>query len=143
MTLARTGDPSQRGRVVEAGQVEWTLPVSSAVVSVARQLARTVSRSWRSREAAEAVLLVVSELLGNAVKAASGTGIRLRLAWTPRRVRVEVSDDSSTLPVARRPGPDEEGGRGLWLVSQVAVRWGAQRQGRGKCVWAEVALPGP
>jgi len=62
------------------------------------------------------------------------------VAWTPRRVRVEVSDDSSRMPVAREAGLGEEGGRGLWLVSQVAVRWGSYRQGQGKCVWAEVAL---
>ena len=136
----RPGTAAQRGHVVEQGQLEWTLPAHATVVAAARTLARGACRSWPDREACDAVLLIISELLGNAVKAATGTGIRLKLAWTSRRVRVEVSDDSSILPVAREAGPSEEGGRGLFLVSQVAVRWGSYRQGRGKCVWAEVAL---
>ena len=141
MHPVRTGTADQRGQVVEQGQFEWTLPVHGTVVAVARQLARTACRSWPDRDTCDAVLLIVSELLGNAVKAAAGTRIRLKVAWTARRVRVEVSDDSSRLPVARQAGLTEEGGRGLWLVSQVAVRWGSFRQGPGKCVWAEVALP--
>ena len=141
MTVVRPGSASQRGQVVELGEVEWRLPVHGAVLGVARQYARVACRSWRDREACDAVLLIVSELLGNAVKAAAGSCIRLRLAWTARRVRIEVSDDGDTMPVAREAGPTEEGGRGLWLVGALAVRWGSFRQGRGKCVWAEVALP--
>jgi anti-sigma regulatory factor (Ser/Thr protein kinase) len=138
---SRPGSPSQRGEVVELGEYEWRLPVHGAVLAVARQYARVACRSWRDREACDAVLLIISELLGNAVKAAAGSCIRLRLAWTHRRVRIEVADDGDALPVARRPDVTEEGGRGLWLVGALAVRWGAFRQGRGKCVWAEVALP--
>lgn len=141
MNAVRTGSPALRGHVVEQGQVSWTLPAHGAVLAGARQLARTTSRSWPDRSACDAVLLIISELLGNAVKAAAGSRIGLRLAWNSRRVRIEVTDDSGTLPVAREAGLDEEGGRGLWLVSLVAVRWGSYSSGLGKCVWAEVALP--
>ena len=140
MVPVRPGTASQRGSVVELGEVEWRLPLSGPVIALARRYARVASRSWADREACESVLVIVSELLGNAVKAAEGTCVRLRLAWTARRVRIEVADDSDVLPVERQAGPDEEGGRGLWLVGTLAVRWGAFRQGRGKCVWAEVAL---
>ena len=141
MGPVRPGTASQRGQVVELGDVEWRLPVSGAVLALARRYARVACRSWADSEACEAVLLIVSELLGNAVKAAEGTRVRLRLAWTARRVRIEVADDNAALPVAREAGPDEEGGRGLWLVCALAVRWVAFRQRSGKCVWAEVALP--
>ena len=141
MSLARAGSPDERGRVVELGDVEWRLPVHGAVLGLARQYARVACGSWHDREACDAVLLIVSELLGNAVKAAVGSRIRLRLAWTARRVRIEVADDGDTMPVMRQAGPSEEGGRGLWLVGTLAVRWGSFRQGQGKCVWAEVALP--
>ena len=140
MTVVRPGSACERGQVVELGEVEWRLPVHGAVLGIARQYARVACGSWRDREACDAVLLIVSELLGNAVKAAAGSRIRLRLAWTSRRIRIEVADDGDTLPVARQAGPTEEGGRGLWLVGALAVRWGSFRQGRGKCVWAEVAL---
>lgn len=140
MAVVRHGSADQRGQVVELGELEWRLPVHGAVLGVARQYARVACRSWCNSEACDAVLLIVSELLGNAVKAAAGSRIRLRLAWTARRVRIEVADDGDAMPVAREAGPTEEGGRGLWLVGALAVRWGAFRQGRGKCVWAEVAL---
>jgi hypothetical protein len=29
----------------------------------------------------------------------------------------------------------------MWIVSQVAVRWGVTRKRPGKIVWAELALP--
>ena len=141
MTAVRPGGPWQRGRVQEVGHVECRLPVHATVVALARQLTRSVSRAWPDKDSCDAVLLVLSELLGNAVKAAVGTSVWLRLSWTPRRVRIEVADDSGALPVPRQAGVHEEGGRGLWLVSQMAVRWGSHPVGQGKCVWAEVALP--
>ena len=142
VTAVRPGGPWQRGSVAELGHVECRLPVHATVVALARQLTRSVSRAWPDKDACDSVLLVLSELLGNAVKAAVGTSVWLRLSWTPRRVRIEVSDDSDAPPVARQAGVTEEGGRGLWLVSQLAVRWGSHPVGHGKCVWAEVALPG-
>ncbi len=141
MTVARAGGPWQRGAIVEQGHVECRLPVHATVVALARQLARSVSRAWPDKDAGDSVLLVLSELLGNAVKAAVGTSVWLRLSWTPRRVRIEVADDSSAVPVPRQAALTDEGGRGLWLVSQLAVRWGSHPVGQGKCVWAEVALP--
>lgn len=141
MTVARAGSPEQRGVVVEQGHVECRLPVHATVVALARQLARSVSRAWPDRDTCDSVLVVLSELLGNAVKVAAGTSVWLRLSWTPRRVRIEVADDSSAVPVPREAADTDEGGRGLWLVSQLAVRWGSHPVGPGKCVWAEVALP--
>ena len=137
----RPGGPEQRGSVREQGHVECTFPVSGAALAVARQVARAICARWPSRDACEAVLLILSELLGNAVKATSGTTVSMRLSWTARRVRIEVADDNPRAPVARHAGPDEEGGRGLWIVEVIAVRWGSFPFGRGKIVWAEVALP--
>lgn len=137
----RPGGPEQRGQIQERGRVEFTLPVHGAVVAVARHVTRTVSVAWPDRDASESVLLILSELLGNAVKAAGGGTVSLLLSWTARRIRIEVTDGSSRHPVVRRPALTDEGGRGLWIVEQLAVRWGSHRTERGKCVWAEVALP--
>jgi hypothetical protein len=35
----------------------------------------------------------------------------------------------------------DEGGRGLFLVSQMAERWGTRYTPQGKVIWAEQALP--
>ncbi|MEU1168336.1 ATP-binding protein, partial [Streptomyces sp. NPDC005921] len=46
-------------------------------------------------------------------------------------VRVEVEHARST----------DEGGRGLFLVAQLAHRWGARYTGDGKIIWAEQEFP--
>jgi len=52
-----------------------------------------------------------------------------------------VLDGSAALPWLRHAGRDEECGRGLEVVSQLAQRWGARRTPQGKIVWCEQALP--
>ena len=138
----RAGGPEQRGHVQELGRIDVTFPAHGTVLALARRAARSASVTWGSREVRETVLLVLSELLGNAVKAATGGSVSMALSWTARRVRIEVADDSSAEPVARRAQLADEGGRGLWLVEVLAVRWGSHVTSKGKCVWAEVALPG-
>lgn len=97
-------------------------------------------RLWRIPEVSDPAVLAVSELVGNAARA-GGTDVRLCLSWTPRRLRVEVCDAvPGTLTAPRRVEAGKESGRGLWLVSQSATRWGSQPTPRGKCVWAEFAL---
>lgn len=137
----RSGSPEQRGQIREQGRIELTLPLHLTVVALARHAAPAASATCGDKNATEAVLLILSELLSNAVKAATGSSITMLLTWTSRRVRIEVADGSSALPVARQAAPADEGGRGLWLVEVLAVRWGSFTTDRGKCVWAEVALP--
>jgi hypothetical protein len=40
----------------------------------------------------------------------------------------------------RHAAPEEEGGRGLYLVNRMAQRWGATRLGAGKVVWFELPI---
>ncbi|GAA3132244.1 ATP-binding protein [Streptosporangium carneum] len=61
-------------------------------------------------------------------------------------VVLRVWDAGRTSPVLRDPGPDDEGGRGLYLVDLLASSWGYCRpKGGGKIVWctlvASPALP--
>ena len=140
MPEVRPGGPWMRGSVVELGSIERTYPLQPHAVRLARVVVRAVCLVLRAGDAADAALLTVSELLGNAVKAAVGSEVTLRLSWTSRRLRVEVCDASPYVPAPRKAGLSEEGGRGLWLVSEVATRWGVRREAGGKCVWAEIAL---
>ncbi|MBJ7905128.1 ATP-binding protein [Streptomyces sp. DSM 110735] len=60
-------------------------------------------------------------------------------AATARRlVRVAVSDFSHVLPELCTPKDDEEGGRGLALVTGLATKWGTEKKPWGKIVWAEL-----
>jgi len=94
---------------------------------------------------ADAALLMVSELVGNAVRYAGGGEIVVRARLSDGRLRVEVVDGSAVVPPQPVPPVlDAEGGRGLLLVEALADRWGAEVDAEGKCLWFEIpALPAP
>jgi PAS domain S-box-containing protein len=55
-------------------------------------------------------------------------------------VWVEVIDSDLRLPRIRMAGENDEGGRGLYLVSQLAERWGSRPTEDGKAVWFEMPI---
>ncbi|CNG25718.1 sensor-component of a two-component regulator [Mycobacterium tuberculosis] len=65
---------------------------------------------------------------------------RLRLRRGADMVWVEVFDSDMRLPRIRSAGETDEGGRGLYLVDQLATRWGARPTADGKAVWFELPL---
>jgi serine phosphatase RsbU (regulator of sigma subunit)/anti-sigma regulatory factor (Ser/Thr protein kinase) len=119
--------------------VRWTLPAELTSARKARSLIRRPLRKWGLTELQPAVELLVSELVTNAVRYAQGK-IGLRLILEGGLV-CEVLDDSAALPRLRHPDEEDERGRGLQVVSQVAQRWGARRSLAGKVVWCELPLP--
>lgn len=142
MTDIRRGGPELRGTVTDEASVSCTFPLDPRSVRLARHAAKYLCRLWRTTGATEAAELAVSELFGNAVKARAGSEATLRMAWSPRRLRIEVCDACPQPPVVKEAGLLDEGGRGLFLVRETAVRWGTESRPAGKCVWAEFALPG-
>ncbi len=64
----------------------------------------------------------------------------LRLRRGERSVWVEVLDKDLRLPRIRSAGETDEGGRGLYLVDQLAARWGSRPTSDGKAVWFEIPL---
>ncbi|MEU1282235.1 ATP-binding protein [Streptomyces sp. NPDC005805] len=92
-------------------------------------------------EVSEDVLLLVSEIVTNACLHAGGP-LELVLRRDGARLRIEVADASAELPRRqRRASPSVPGGHGLIVMERLARRWGAERRGDGKVVWAEVVLP--
>jgi serine phosphatase RsbU (regulator of sigma subunit) len=73
----------------------------------------------------------------------SGSGTKeftLRLRRGATTVWVEVFDTDLRLPRIRSAGETDEGGRGLYLVDQLASRWGSRPTRDGKAVWFEMPL---
>jgi anti-sigma regulatory factor (Ser/Thr protein kinase) len=90
------------------------------------------------------LMLLVTELVTNAVRHGGDRGdlpIRLEVERDDGRVHVEVEDPGNTFmpPPAILTG-DSAGGWGLFLVDQVADRWGVSPASAGTCVWFELAV---
>lgn len=86
---------------------------------------------------ADDVVLAASELATNAVIHAQ-TPFTVRLSSRNQLLRLEVSDQSSTIPVMEEFGQSQ---RGLRIVQMVATDWGIQPTPTGKTIWAEFELP--
>jgi anti-anti-sigma regulatory factor/anti-sigma regulatory factor (Ser/Thr protein kinase) len=124
-------------------QVRDRLPAVPDSVTVARDLARDACRRWGHPEAADTCAVLVTELVGNAVRhgtVAPTDPIRVVLTCQPRYLHVAVQDTSARPP--RCTGPDgegEPGGRGLLIVDALATRWGYTPLPVGKVTWASLS----
>ncbi|MCQ4040959.1 SpoIIE family protein phosphatase [Streptantibioticus rubrisoli] len=126
-----------RTRPLRAGWAVWRLP--DAVMHARRFTAR-ILRSWNVTEQTDAALLIVSELVTNALVHTQGE-VRLDLTLAGERLRVAVSDSSPRAPVKPRTVDWEvTGGRGLLLVEALSCSWGAVPLSGGKQVWGEIML---
>ncbi|MBD0674977.1 ATP-binding protein [Streptomyces sp. CBMA156] len=86
--------------------------------------------------------LLLSELFANAVQhthTPDDHHIEIRFTLTPDHLlRIEVHDADTEHPTLRAAAPDDEHGRGLFLVNELAHRWGSATlpDGIGKFTWA-------
>lgn len=114
---------------------ELRLPPSTESVPVARQFAREQLR--HSQSDVETVVLLVSEVVTNAVLHARSEVVLL-IQQRQDVTRIEVSDASPVPPRLHNFTAESATGRGLRLLDQLALRWGADSSGTGKVVWFEV-----
>ena len=83
------------------------------------------------------VMLLVSELVTNAVRHARGDQFEVRLEVRPDALRLEVHDEGSGFHPKIQPSDDGTGGYGLYIVERLADRWGVERDAGG-VIWLEV-----
>ena len=88
------------------------------------------------------VSLLVTELVTNAVRhggAATDRPLQVEFRRQADRVRVEVMNPGTDFePPAPPTSGNASGGWGLFLVDQIAERWGVSPAPAGTCVWFEV-----
>lgn len=85
-------------------------------------------------------LLVLSELLTNAVKYSAGN-VEIVVDAHGDHVRVAVRDSNPTLARSHRTEATPTGGRGLTIVEAVSQSWGQDPLDEGKVVWSRLAVP--
>lgn len=129
-----------------------TRSAGQARLKVAAELAASGMRLGRDEE--DDIKVVVSELVGNAVKHGCGGDrpdiqLPVELLVTDDVLRMSVTDPTAVLPLARTAGNEDECGRGLQLVAALTTAHGTEQLDTGKRVWAEMKLtntpirPGP
>jgi anti-sigma regulatory factor (Ser/Thr protein kinase) len=138
-----------RGYYVRPGGAERTerilrlaLPSDASTIRLARQVTRDALAAWHLGQLEEAAVLLVSELVTNAVRHARDTGaIGLELANTGTGLRVEIQDGDPSWRQMDSLADCDESGFGFLLVDSLADRWGLRRVCAGKAVWAELDTP--
>ncbi|MCZ4608577.1 serine/threonine-protein phosphatase, partial [Streptomyces sp. Lzd4kr] len=128
------------GMAVRPLRESWTVWRVPEAVGHARRFTRRTLRAWGvPQRDADTVLLVVSELVTNALVHTDGR-VRLDLSLVNHRVRVAVADASPRTPV--KPTSlswEATGGRGILLVEAMSAAWGTVPVSGGKQVWSEIA----
>lgn len=124
------------------------LPYELASAAAARRhVTDMLRRQGVSPDRCDDAALIVSELVGNALRHGSprpdGT---LLVAWTldGHRLRVEVTDGGGPTKPELRSGARTQmavSGRGLAIIDVIAEAWGSHDAGAGTTVWALVPAP--
>ena len=153
VTIERdSGDP-----LPYEGVWRFTAPAVDASVPQARHAVRDLLLRQGvpvADEVVQGLLLIVSELVTNAVRHAAllSPEIAVEVAIGPEWVRVSVEDNHPYRPKALEADYGQTGGRGLLLVKEIALEAGGacdveHTAGGGKIIWAALPLapmaPGP
>jgi anti-sigma regulatory factor (Ser/Thr protein kinase) len=138
----RPGGPQDTHAPEQAPGPRWVMQWDSRPpvpdVPLTRARLSVVLGEWDlDGETREDILLVVTELLSNAVDHGRGP-VRLAVEFRGEAVRVEVHDTGPDPPRPLPPDPQRARGRGLHLIEALSSRWGWADDPAGKTVWAEV-----
>jgi anti-sigma regulatory factor (Ser/Thr protein kinase) len=118
-------------------RTQFSLPPAASSPRTAREQLRPHISGWGDDDRRDCVLVLLSELVTNAVLHARSE-ITVHLDLTDDRLRVQVDDSSRTPPVRRPTRDDVPGGRGLQLLDVMSEQWGVLTSGAGKTVWFEI-----
>ncbi|MER5221791.1 SpoIIE family protein phosphatase [Streptomyces flaveus] len=128
------------GMALRPERESWTVWRVPQAVGHARRFTKRTLRAWDVTQQTDAILLVVSELVTNALVHTDGQ-VRLDLTLINNRFRVAVADISPRTPIKPTSiGWEATGGRGILLVEALSAAWGTVPVSGGKQVWSEIAL---
>lgn len=135
-TIPADGETATWRRPMRSAHAEMSFDTDPRRVEAARRVtAAVVGRAGvRDRDVVGTVQLLVSEIVTNAIVHGNTNSVSFQLTCDAAGdVLIEVDDHSSGGPEVREAGPDDEGGRGMQLVSFFARDWG--RKGSCTCTF--------
>jgi signal transduction histidine kinase/DNA-binding response OmpR family regulator/serine phosphatase RsbU (regulator of sigma subunit) len=133
--LARVPDQRAPSR-----SVRFPVEPEPTAIARVRRFVGDVLNAWQlSQTLTDNVVLVVDELVTNAVLYGLPP-IVVRLRLTGNELVAEVRDGDGTAPRRLRPTVEDEHGRGLQLVGALATRWGSRPTSDGKTVWCTFSI---
>jgi serine/threonine-protein kinase RsbW len=120
--------------------IAWSRAFPGTPVQV-REARRFLSTILAGQPVADEAVLCLSELVSNAVlhshSGKPGGQFTVRVEMNENLLRVEVLDDGGSWRGA--DAPDEQHGRGLNIVGQLAVAWGRDGDSETGCtLWYEL-----
>lgn len=119
-------------------------PTVRAPAAARAAVSRQLRRAGVEGSLAQTVVLLVSEVVSNAVRHAGAppeTSIALSASIEVELVRIAVTDaGEGFVPQPRDPERVGEG-YGLYLLDKAARRWGVEATGTGTTVWFELDRP--
>jgi hypothetical protein len=130
---------------------QLTLPADPVAVPWARRLADQALSEWGLEAVSDTVLLLMSELVTNAVQAGAPgasarsrsrpqAGIAVTLSLTGASLLLEVWAAHPDLVGSQQPDITAESGRGLGVVAALASSWGQRATDGGRVIWCELEL---
>jgi serine/threonine-protein kinase RsbW len=144
-TGPHSGGPHSTGPPRTGHTIRLALPAAAVAVRLARRATRDALAAWQLRDLEETAVLLVSELVTNAVRHARDTRVitlelHEEIHEEAKHLRLEVHDADPRWPAsAPRTGVDcDESGFGFVLVDALADQWGVRPTPAGKAVWAEL-----
>ncbi|MFF4295024.1 ATP-binding protein [Streptomyces vinaceus] len=129
--------------IAERSPGELPPPVDESRVRAMRHVTRERLTSRGLTCVADDATLIVSELITNAILHSGGRQIQLTLDLDDGVLCIRVHDGvTGPRPTAQTPGDDDEHGRGLILVQEIARNrqgaWGVSDN--GATTWCELSL---
>ncbi|WP_369228979.1 ATP-binding protein [Streptomyces sp. R21] len=123
-------DPASAPEQLTASDAAWPARL--------RRIVRAALNLWGRPDLAETAELLTTELVTNAFRHGTGPDVGFRLYLCGDHLVIEARDGSPALPQLRSASPDDENGRGLFLVNAMADAWGTSLD--GTTTWCSLSL---
>jgi anti-sigma regulatory factor (Ser/Thr protein kinase) len=124
------------------GTRTWALPGRAESVPETRHRVEALLLAWnRPRETVDAAMLLVTELVTNAVQHTDTADIICTVSLHSDALTLSVTDTGAApyrAPVPAQRDGLEESGRGLALVTALATDWGTRLTAGSREVWARL-----